>query len=332
MPDFRNPWFLLLLALIPFLVYRHFRRRHGAVRFSSIENLKRIEPSWALWGRHGLLLLRCITVALLVIALARPQKGREETKITAEGIDIVLTVDVSGSMRAEDFRIGDQHRNRLYVVKEVVRDFIKGRQNDRIGIVTFAGQPYTLCPLTLDYGWLIQQLDRAKIGMVSGGTAIGSAIATSTNRLRESIAKSKVIILLTDGRNNAGRIDPVTAADAARALDVKVYTIGAGTKGLAPVPTRDPLTGGKIYRQVKMDIDDESLGKIAQITGGMYFRATDTDSLRNIYKEIDEMETIEVEMTEYRDYKEFYPYLLIFAILSFVAEVGLSNTRFRRLP
>ncbi|MFC1712865.1 VWA domain-containing protein [Candidatus Poribacteria bacterium] len=332
MPDFRNPWLLLLLALIPFLVYRHFSRRHGAVRFSSVENLKRIEPSWAIWGRHLLLLLRCLTVALLVIALARPQKGREETRITAEGIDIMLVVDVSGSMKAEDFQMDGQHRNRLYVVKEVVRDFIKGRQNDRIGIVTFARQPYTLCPLTLDYGWLIQQLERAKIGIVRGGTAIGSAIATATNRLRESPAKSKIIILLTDGRNNAGRIDPITAADAARALKVKVYTIGAGTKGLAPVPARDPLTGSRIYRQVQMDIDDESLGKIAEMTGGMYFRATDTKSLRNIYKEIDEMETVEVEMTEYREYKEFYPYLLIFAILSFVTEVGLANTRFRRLP
>jgi len=330
--DFRDPWFFLLLALIPFLIYRHFRRRYGAVRYSSVKNLKRIESSWAVWGRHGLLLLRCITVALLVMALARPQKGREETKISAEGIDIILAVDVSGSMKAEDFRIGGRNRNRLYVVREVVRDFIKGRKNDRIGIVTFARQPYTLCPLTLDYGWLIQQLDRAKIGMVRGGTAIGSAIATSTNRLRESTAKSKIIILLTDGRNNTGRIDPITAAEAAKALNVKVYTIGAGTKGLAPMPTRDPLTGGRILQPVKMDIDDESLKKIAQMTGAIYRRATDTDSLRNIYKEIDEMETVKVEMTEYSEYKEFYPYLLIFAILGFITEVGLANTRFRRIP
>ena len=331
MPSFKDPWFFLLLGLIPLLIYRYFRRRHGSLRFSFTDDLKRISPSWALWARHGLLLLRCITVILLVIALARPQKGKAETKITTEGIDIVLAVDVSGSMMAEDFQMKGEHRNRLYVVKEVVRDFIKGRQNDRIGIVTFAGRPYTLCPLTLDYGWLIHQLDRAEIGMIEDGTAVGSAISTSTNRLRSSTAKSKIIILLTDGRNNAGRVDPVTAADAARALNIKIYTIGAGTKGLAPFPARD-FFGNKVYRQVKIEIDDESLRKIAQKTEGMYFRATDTDSLREIYKEIDKMEKTKIEATEYFEYKEFYPYLLIFAIISFAVEIGLSNTRLRRLP
>ena len=331
MPSFKDPWFFLLLVLVPLLVYRHFRRQHGTVLFSSIDNLKQIGSSWALWARHSLLLLRCITVILLVIALARPMKGREETKIITEGIDIMLVVDVSGSMMAEDFQIGGEHRNRLYVVKEVVRDFIKGRQNDRIGIVTFAARPYTLCPLTLDYGWLAQQLDRAEIGMIEDGTAIGSAIAISTNRLRTSTAKSRIIILLTDGRNNAGQIDPITASDAANALNVKIYTIGAGTKGLAPFPARD-FFGNKVYRQVKIDIDDDSLRKIASNTSGMYFRATDTDSLRNIYKEIDKMEKTRIETTEYLEYKEFYPYFLISAIISFAFGIGLANTRFRRLP
>lgn len=331
MSSFKDPWFFLLLVLIPLLVYRYFRRQHGAVRLSSIDNLKRIGSSWTLWARHGLLLLRCIIVMLLVIALARPQKGREETKITTEGIDIILAVDVSGSMMAEDFQIGGEHHNRLYVVKEAVRDFIKGRQNDRIGIVTFAGRPYTLCPLTLDYGWVIQQLDRAEIGMIEDGTAIGSAIATSTNRLRESAAKSKIIILLTDGRNNAGRIDPITAADAAQALDVRIYTIGAGTKGLVPFPYKD-FFGNKILRPVKIEIDDDSLRKMAQKTEGMYFRATDTDSLRRIYEEIDQMEKTKIEATEYLEYKEFYPYLLISAIIGLVLEIGLANTRLRRLP
>jgi len=331
MPSFKDPLFFLLLVLVPLLVYRHFRRQHGAVRFSSIDNLKRIGPSWTLWARHGLLLLRCITVVLLVIALARPQKGRQETKIITEGIDIILAVDVSGSMMAEDFQIGGEHRNRLYVVKEVVRDFIKGRQNDRIGIVTFAGRPYTLCPLILDYGWLIQQLDRAEIGMIEDGTAIGSAIATSANRMRASTAKSRIIILLTDGLNNAGQIDPITAADAARALNVRIYTIGAGTKGLAPFPVKD-FFGNKVYRQVRIEIDDDSLKQIAQKTEGMYFRATDTDSLRRIYEEIDRMEKTEMETTEYLEYKEFYPYFLISAIIGFAIEIGLANTRLRRLP
>jgi Ca-activated chloride channel family protein len=266
-----------------------------------------------------------------VIALARPQKGKVEAKITTEGIDIVLAVDVSGSMLAEDFQIGGEHQNRLYVVKQVVRDFIEERINDRIGIVVFAARPYTLCPLTLDHGWLIQQLDQAEIGMIEDGTAIGSAIATATNRIRASTAKSRIIILLTDGRNNAGRIDPITAADAASALSVKIYTIGAGTKGLAPYPVRD-FFGNKVYRQVKIEIDDESLKRIAEKTEGMYFRATDTDSLREIYREIDEMEKTEIEATEYMEYKEFYPHLLILAIISFVLEIGLANTRFRRLP
>ena len=264
-------------------------------------------------------------------SLHHKEKGKVETKITTEGIDIVLAVDVSGSMMAEDFQMDGKHRNRLYVVKEVVRDFIKGRQNDRIGIVTFAGRPYTLCPLTLDYGWLFQQLDQAKIGMIEDGTAIGSAIATATNRLQTSTAKSRIIVLLTDGRNNAGRVDPITAADAAAALNVKIYTIGAGTKGLAPFPSRD-FFGNRIYRQMKIEIDDESLRKIAQKTEGTYFRATDTASLREIYKEIDEMEKTKIEATEYLEYKEFYPYILISAIISFIVGIGLSNTRFRRLP
>jgi Ca-activated chloride channel family protein len=329
--DFRDPWFFLLLILIPLLIYRHFRRQHGKVRFSSTGDLERIRPSWALWARHGLLALRCIAVLLLVLALARPQKGKVETRITTEGIDIILAVDVSGSMLAEDFQLGGKHYNRLYVVKDVVREFIKGRENDRIGIVTFAGRPYTLCPLTLDYGWLIQQLDRARIGMIEDGTAIGSAIATSTNRLRSSDAKSRIIILLTDGRNNAGRVDPITAADAASTLNVKIYTIGAGTKGLAPFPV-DDFFGNKVYRQVKIEVDDDSLRKIAQKTEGTYFRATDTDSLRRIYKEIDEMEKTEIESTEFLEYKEFYPYLLVLATIAFVVEIGLANTRLRRLP
>ncbi len=328
---FKDPWFFLLLILIPLLIYRHFRLQHGKVRFSSIDDLEQISPSWAIWARHGLLLLRCIAVLFLVIALARPQKGKVETKITTEGIDIILAVDVSGSMLAEDFQLDGKHRNRLYVVKDVVRDFIEGRQNDRIGIIAFAGRPYTLCPLTLDYGWLIQQLARAEIGMIEDGTAIGSAIATSTNRLRSSDAKSRIVILLTDGRNNAGRIDPITAADAASVLNVKIYTIGAGTKGLAPYPTRD-FFGNTVYRQVKIEIDDDSLRKIAQKTEGTYFRATDTDSLRSIYKEIDEMEKTEIESTEFLEYREFYPYLLILALIVFVGEIILANTRLRRLP
>jgi len=263
--------------------------------------------------------------------MARPQKGVEESKLVSEGIDIVLAIDVSGSMQAEDFQLAGERHNRLYVVKNVVRDFIKGRQNDRIGIVVFAGRPYTLCPLTLDYGWLMQNLDRAQIGMLEDGTAIGSAIATGLNRLRASTAKSKVLILLTDGRNNTGKISPETAANLSKTLNVKIYTIGAGTKGTAPFPALD-FFGNKVYQPVKIEIDDESLAKIAQETGGKYFRATDTEKLRHIYGEIDKMEKTAIETPQYPEYREFYPYFLIPALVGFLTQLALANTRFRRLP
>ena len=326
---FREPLAFLLLLAIPPLIYFHFRKtRSGSIKFSSIENLKPISPSWTKWGQEGLLFLRCVVIVLIAFAMARPQKGVEESRLVSEGIDIVLAIDVSGSMQAEDFQRG---RNRLHVVKDVVRDFIKGRQNDRIGIVVFAGRPYTLCPLTLDYGWLMQNLDRAQIGMLEDGTAIGSAIATGLNRLRESTAESKVLIALTDGRNNAGNISPETAANIAKTLKVKIYTIGAGKKGSVPFPMLDPF-GNKIYQPVKIEIDDESLTNIAQETGGKYFRATDADKLRDIYREIDKMEKTEIETPEYLEYREFYPYFLIPALLGFLTELTLANTRFRRLP
>ncbi len=329
---FQEPFALLSLLAIPLMIYFHFRgTQRGSLKFSSIGSFRTIRPTWTNWGREGLLFLRCIVILLIAIGLARPQKGVEESKLVGEGIDIVLVIDVSGSMRAEDFQIAGESYNRLHVVKAVVKDFIKGRSNDRIGIVVFAGRPYTLCPLTLDYGWLIQNLDRAKIGMLEDGTAIGTAIATGCNRLRESSADSKVLILLTDGRNNTGRISPETAANLAKTLNVKIYTIGAGTKGMAPYPSRD-LFGNKIYQPVKIEIDDESLTQIAQETGGRYFRATDTENLRQIYDDIDKMEKTEIETPQYLEYKEFYPYFLIPALIGFLAELALANTRLRRLP
>ncbi len=329
---FREPVAFVLLLAIPLLIYFHSRKRHiASITFSSIHILNAIEPSWAVWGRRAMLMLRCVAIILMVVAMARPQKGIEESKLATEGIDIVLAVDVSGSMQAEDFEIDGQRQSRLEVVKSVIREFIKGRENDRIGIVVFAGRPYTLCPLTLDYGWLIQNLDRAQIGMLEDGTAIGSAIATGLNRLRESEATSKVLVALTDGRNNAGGISPETAADLASTTNVKIYTIGAGTKGTAPFPTQD-LFGNRIYRPVKIEIDDESLTKIAEKTGGQYFRATDSKKLRDIYRTIDEMEKTEIERTEYFEYREFYPYFLVSALLIFLTELALVNTRFRTLP
>ncbi|MDE0186465.1 MAG: VWA domain-containing protein [Candidatus Poribacteria bacterium] len=329
---FEEPFAFLTLTAIPLLIYFHFKgARRGSLSFSSIGSIQAIQPSWTNRGREGLLFLRCVAILLIAFGLARPQKGVEESKLTGEGIDIVLVIDVSTSMRAQDFQISGQRYNRLHVVKEVVKEFIVGRSNDRIGIVVFAGRPYTLCPLTLDHGWLIKNLDRAQIGMLEDGTAIGTAIATGTNRLRESAADSKVIILLTDGRNNAGRISPETAANLAKTLGVKIYTIGAGTKGMAPFPTRG-LFGKETYQPVQIEIDDESLTRIAQETGGRYFRATDTANLLQVYDEIDEMEKTEFETPQYLEYKEFYVYFLIPALICFLTEIGLANTRLRILP
>lgn len=290
-----------------------------------------VKPSWSIKARHILIVLRSLVIILLIIGLARPQAGKEETKITTEGIDIALALDVSGSMLAEDFEIRGERHNRLFVVKDVVEGFVKGRKNDRIGMVVFAGMAYTQCPLTLDYGVFLQFLKKVEIGMIEDGTAIGSAIGTCVNRLRESDAKSKVIILLTDGRNNAGEIDPLTAAEIAKTLKMKIYTIGAGTKGLAPFPTTD-FFGNKVLKPVKVDVDDKILTEIAKMTGGMYFRATDTESLKEIYAEIDALEKTKVEVKQYTEYKELSPYFTLPAFGLFVLEIILANTRFRKIP
>jgi len=270
-------------------------------------------------------------LALVIAALARPQFGRAESRYRGEGIDIMLAVDISGSMLAEDFTVDSQRVNRLEAVKSVVKQFVDRRASDRIGLVLFGARPYTQCPLTLDHGWLLQNLDRAQIGMIEDGTAIGSALATAAARLKLSDAKSKVVILLTDGQNNAGKISPLTAADAAAALKVKTYTIGAGTRGLAPYPARD-LFGNVVYQPVQVDIDEETLTAIADKTNGRYFRATDTESLEKIYEDIDQLERTEFEAPRYLDYDEWYPWLLLPAVALLAFELTLSQTILRRLP
>lgn len=327
----RDPLWLLALALAGGVLWASRIVRSATLRFPSAKGLqepaRRSRPGWL----KGLWWLRAAALALMAVALARPQQGLESSRIRAEGIDIVLVVDVSTSMLAEDFTLHGKRYNRLAVVKDVVKEFIEGRPNDRIGLVVFAGRPYTQCPLTLDHGWLLAQLDRAEIGMIEDGTAIGSGIATGLNRLRRSKAKSRVMVLLTDGVNNAGSLTPEAAAQLAQTLDVKMYAIGAGTKGLAPYPATD-VFGRRVYQQVKIEIDDEGLTRIAQATGGRYFRATDTESLKEIYAEIDRMETTTIEQPKYLTYKEWYPALLIPAILLLLLEVGLSQTWLRALP
>ena len=268
---------------------------------------------------------------LLVLALARPRVPLEEARIQTEGIDIILTIDCSSSMLAEDFKIAGRRENRLEVVKKVVENFIKERKSDRIGIITFAVRAYTVCPLTLDHQWLIKNLERIKIGAIEDGTAIGSAISSSLNRLKDTEAKSRIIILLTDGINNAGRISPLTAAEAATALGIKIYTIGAGVKGLAPYPMRG-FWGETVYQNVKIEIDETMLKEIARVSGGKYFRATDTKSLEEIYKEIDALEKTPVEETGFQEYKELFPVFLMLGLILLMSEIILSNTILRKLP
>ncbi len=323
---------VLIVLLIPLIIFAYIRfKGANTIKFSSLGTIKQIKHPWSIKARHIVIILRSIVIILIILALARPQSGREETKITTEGIDIVLALDVSGSMLAEDFEINGRRQNRLFVVKDVVEDFIKERENDRVSMVVFAGRAYTQCPPTLDYGVLLQFLKKVEIGMIEDGTAIGSAIGTSVNRLRESDSKSKVIILLTDGRSNAGEIDPLTAAEIAKTMNIKIYTIGAGTKGLAPFPATD-FFGNKVLKPIKVDIDDKMLTDIAAMTGGLYFRATDTKSLKEIYSQIDKLEKTITEVTQFTEYNELFNYFVLAALIIFLIEIILANTRFRKVP
>jgi Ca-activated chloride channel family protein len=327
-----SPALLVALGLLPVLVYLLRRRnRDAAVHFPTLGPLRAAAPVSASRRRGVLTLLRLGTLALLVVALARPQAGTAESQIHREGVDVVLAVDISGSMLAEDFQLEGERASRLDAVKAVVREFVTARPSDRIGLVLFAARPYTQCPLTLDHGWLLTNLDRAQVGMIEDGTAVGSGLATATNRLRASKAKSRFIVLLTDGQSNAGRITPQTAADAAKALDVRVYTIGAGSRGLAPYPAQD-MFGNKVYRPVQVDIDEDTLRKIAETTGGRYYRATDTESLREIYAEIDRSEKTTFESPQFYDYRELYAWLLAPALGLVLAEAWLGETVLRKLP
>lgn len=328
---FANPEFLLLLGIIPFLILwyiRNNKKAGGTLRFSNIGVIKNISRTPSRRYRHILFFFRMVVVSLLILGFARPQSGTKEEKIITEGIDIILAMDVSGSMRAEDLA---QHRNRLDVTKEVATQFIKERSNDRIGMVVFSGKSFTQCPLTLDYGIVLNFLKEIQIGMIEDGTAIGMAIANCVNRLRASKAKSKVVILLTDGRNNRGELDPLTAAQIAKTMNVRIYTIGAGKRGEALYPIDDPFLG-KRYVPMRVDIDDEVLTKIANITGGRYFRATDKKSLEKIYQEIGELEKTKIEVKEFTRYEELFINFLALAFGVLMLELILANTRFRRIP
>jgi Ca-activated chloride channel family protein len=276
-------------------------------------------------------LLPIIAAALMIAGLARPQRTQSRTEVTANGIDIVLALDISGSMQALDFKAGNTRVNRIAVVKSVVSKFIDERPNDRIGLIAFAGAPYIVSPLTLDHDWLQQNLERINVGMGDDGTAIGSAIAAAVNQLRTTTTKSKVVILLTDGVNNTGKIPPLAAAEAARALGVKVYTIGVGVRGKAPIPVRDEA--GKTHVVMAyVDVDEATLQAIANDTGGQFYRATDTDSLQRIYEQINRYETSAQSIEKFERVEELYRWTLFPSLGLLGLWVLLQHTRYRRLP
>ncbi len=325
-----HPYYLLLLILIPGLIWWRLHRGKyftAGLLYSDTGLIRSAQRSSRVLWRHLPSILRGSVLFLFILALARPQSGRHGEEILTEGIDIVLCLDISSSMKAEDF----QPKNRLHVAKEAAATFISERKTDRIGMVVFAAKSLTQCPLTLDRDILLDFLDRVDIGMIEDGTAIGMAIGTSVNRLRDSEAKSKVIVLLTDGINNRGEIDPVTAARMAAAFDIRIYTIGAGTRGTAPYPVEDRFFGTR-YVQMPVEIDEETLTEIADITGGQYFRATDAEGLKEIFGRIDQMEKTQVKTRHYVEYSEKFQYILALALFLLIAELVLTQTILRKLP
>ncbi|UCE25933.1 MAG: VWA domain-containing protein [Candidatus Zixiibacteriota bacterium] len=317
------------LAILLMMVY-HVRRRRfksATIKYSDIRIVKRAARSSRQRYRFVLIFLRVTAIALFVVAFARPRSGTEYREITSEGVDIMLALDVSSSMQAEDFK----PNNRLFVAKEEIKKFINRRVNDRIGLVVFARYSYTQCPLTTDYGVLLNFVDQVDFGLVEDGTAIGMAIANAVNRLRESVSESKIIVLLTDGDNNAGEIDPLTAANLAAAMDIKIYTIGAGKPGNAMYPYQDPIFGKRyVYQPTR--IDEKSLKEIATKTNGKYYRARSGEELEEIYGIIDELEKTEVKVAAHIQYTELFHYFAYLGLILLMLEIILANTYFKKLP
>src|SRR5262245_52217660 len=327
-----DPWLLLGLAALLLLLPRRRRAAQDpAVRYPSLDVLRAVAPAGAARRRMLLGGLRALAIGLVVVALARPQLGTAETTVHREGVDVVLAVDISGSMLAEDFQLDGRRVSRLDAVKYVVQQVVTVRPQDRVGVVLIAARPYNEAARTLDHGWLLQNLGRARVGMIEDGTAVGSALAAATNRLRASTAPSKFVVLLTDGQSNAGNVTPQTAAEAAAALGIKVYTVGAGSQGMAPYPVKD-FFGNTVYRPMQVDIAEATLEQIAKTQGAQYFRATDTESLRHVYDEIDKAEKTSFEAPEFLDYREAYPWLLWPALGLLLLEIGLGETLLRKLP
>ncbi|MEW5795480.1 MAG: VWA domain-containing protein [Candidatus Zixiibacteriota bacterium] len=317
----------LVVAAMIWYYFKRRRTRTAAVKFSDVRIVSRASRSHRRRYRAILPILRIAAVALFFVAFARPRSGTEVREVTSKGVDLMLALDVSSSMQAEDFK----PHNRLYVAKEEIKKFVSKRVHDRIGLVVFARHSFTQCPLTVDYGVVLRFVDEVDFGVLEDGTAIGMAIANAVNRLRESDAKSKIVILLTDGENNAGEIDPITAAGLASAFDIKIYTIGAGRPGNAMFPVDDPLFGKRyVYQPTR--INEESLKEIADVTGGKYFRARSEKELEEIYSLIDQMEKTEIEVSASIQYRELFHYFTAAGLILLALEIVLANSLFRKLP
>ena len=330
---FAQPWWLLALLVIPVVAWMQGGRGPSpAIRFSFVEPLRGFSrPRRAGVGGFRSFII-CAALACFVVALARPRLGKTQDTIESSGVDILLELDVSGSMLAEDFKLGNDRASRIEVVKDVTKRFIEGRPNDRIGIIAFAGRPYLVSPLTLDHDWLLKNLERLRIGLVEDGTSIGSALASAANRLKDKKAKSKIIVLLTDGDENITTIPPATAAEAARTLGIKIYTIAAGTNGLAPYPVGRDFLGNKQYRNIQVSVDEGQLRKVAEIGGGKFFVAMDTNSLNNIFTEIDKLEKTEVKLKRKTDWKDLFQWFIASGAVLAALHAMLSQTLWRTVP
>jgi Ca-activated chloride channel family protein len=330
---FAHPYLLLLLLLLPLLAWLKGRRGSSpAFVYSSVKLVAGL--TGAKRSRAGAILaaLRWLSLALLIVALAQPRWTKSTTQVKASGVDIVVAMDLSGSMVSEDFVVKNERVNRFNMARTVLKGFIDQRPSDRIGLVLFASQAYIATPLTLDHDFLHENLDRLEIGAIEqNSTAIGDGLGTAVNRLRDLKSKSKIVILMTDGQNNAGKLEPLLAAEAAASLKVKVYTIGVGSRGQAPMPGRD-MFGRKVYQMMAVDIDEDTLQKIADKTGGKYYRADNAEKFQAIYAEIDKLEKTEASINKYTEYKELFPWVLAAGLLILLVEILLSQTLLRRLP
>jgi Ca-activated chloride channel family protein len=330
--QFAHPWALPLLLLVPLLGFlRGHRGPAAAIQYSGLSLFGPLLRSRKVQAGGWLSALRYLALACMIVALARPQKVDSSTQVQESGIDMMLAIDLSPSMEALDYHKDGQDLSRVEVVRETVGKFIQARPNDRIGMVVFAGEAYLMSPLTLDHDWLLQNVDRLQVGLAGEATAIGSALAACANRLRDEPGKSKVIVLLTDGANNAGKITPFAAAEAAHALGIKIYTIGAGSNDVAKFPVTD-MFGRRTYTTIPVDIDVDALKKIADIGGGKYFRAADYDSLQHVYDAINKLETTTTGVKHFEHVKDYFSYALYPGLLLFGLEIILAHTRWRRVP